>query len=69
MSSVDAIIDTEKFSEWIGLQTKSSKKCFDRQIADWSSDPKKLSSLSNRFKRFKEAFERDPKFYNECHQI
>lgn len=69
MSSVDAIIDTEKFSEWIRLQTKSSKKCLNKQIADWSSDPKKLSSLSNRFKRFKEAFGRDPQLYNKCHQI
>ncbi len=69
MSSVDSIIDTNIFSEWIGLQTKSSKKCFNKQVADWTSDPKKLSSLSNRFKRFKEAFDQDPKFYSECHII
>ena len=69
MSSVESIIDTEKFSEWIELQTNAAKKCFNKQVGEWSSDPKRLSSLSNRFKRFKEAFERDPKFYTECNQI
>jgi hypothetical protein len=69
MSSVESIIDTEKFSDWIGLETKVSQKCFNKQVADWNSDPKKLSSLSNRFKRFKEAFKRDSEFYPECQQI
>jgi hypothetical protein len=69
MSSVESIIDTEKFSEWIELKTNAAKKCFNKQVGEWSSDPKRLSSLSNRFKRFKEAFERDPKFYTECNQI
>jgi hypothetical protein len=69
MSSVDSIIDTDRFSDWIGLQTKASKKCFNKQIEDWNSDEKKLSSLSNRFKRFKEAFEKDKLFYPECNSI
>jgi hypothetical protein len=69
MSSVDSIIDTEKFSDWIGLQTKSSRKCFNKQVADWNYDTKKLSSLSNKFKRFKEAFKRDLEFYPECQEI
>jgi hypothetical protein len=69
MSSVDSIIDTDRFSDWIGLQTKSSRKCFNKQVAEWNIEPKKLSSLSNRFKRFKEAFERDPEFYPECNSI
>lgn len=69
MSSVDSIIDTERFSDWIGLQTKVSKKCFNKQVAEWNVEPKKLSSLSNRFKRFKEAFECDPEFYPECNSI
>jgi hypothetical protein len=69
MSSVESIIDTEKFSDWIGLQTKSAQKCFNKQVADWNNDSKKLSSISNRFKRFKESFKRDSEFYPECHQI
>jgi hypothetical protein len=68
MSSVDSIIDTDRFSEWIGLETRSAKKSLDRQLTDWSEDPKNLSSLSTRFKRFKEAFKKDPNFYAECHQ-
>ena len=68
MSSVESIIDTEKFSEWIGLQTTAAKKCFNKQVENWSSEPKRISALSNRFKRFKDSFERDPKFYAECHQ-
>jgi hypothetical protein len=69
MSSVDSIIDTDRFSDWIGLQTKTSKKCFNKQVSEWNVESKKLSSLSNRFKRFKEAFKRDPKFYLECNSI
>ena len=69
MSSVDSILDTERFSEWIGLQTKASNKCLTKQLSDWNYDLKKLSSLSGRFKRFKDAFEKDPKFFGECHEI
>ena len=69
MSSIESIIDSEKFSDWIGLQTQSSKKCINKQLSEWSDDPKRLSSLSTRFKRFKEAFKRDPKFYEESHEI
>jgi hypothetical protein len=69
MSSVESIIDTSKFSEWIGLQTKAGNKCFNKQIAEWNYESKKLSSLSNRFKRFKDAFEENPTFYPECKSI
>jgi energy-coupling factor transporter ATP-binding protein EcfA2 len=69
MSTVDSIIDTQKFSDWIGLQTKSSHKCFNKQVAEWADDSKKLNSLSNRFKRFKEAFRNDSEFYPKCQQI
>jgi hypothetical protein len=69
MSSAESIINIEKFSEWIGLQTKTSVKCLNKQLDEWNSDAKKLSSLSNRFKRFKEAFKRDPAFYMECSTI
>jgi hypothetical protein len=69
MSNVESIIDTEKFSDWIGLQTNSAKKCLNKQLSNWSSDPNRLSSLSNRFKRFKEGFERDPTFYPRCKRI
>jgi hypothetical protein len=69
MSSVNSIIDTNIFSDWIGLKTKASRKCFNKQIAEWNSEPAKLNSLSSRFNRFKEAYKRDPKFYSECNDI
>ena len=69
MSSVDSILDTERFSEWIGLQTKASNKYLTKQLSDWNYDLKRLSSLSARFKRFKDAFEKDPKFFGQCHEI
>jgi hypothetical protein len=69
MSSIDAIIDSEKFSEWLELQTNSSKKCLNKQLSNWTADPKSLNLLSNRFKRFKDAFNKDPSFYGECRDI
>jgi len=66
MSSVDSILDVDKFSKWIGLQTNSANKCLNKKIAEWSNDKQQLSTLSTRFRRFKEAFERDPSFYKEC---
>jgi hypothetical protein len=69
MSSSELIIDTDRFSEWIGIQTKAGHKCFNKQVSEWNYESKKLSSLSNRFKRFKEAFEKDKSFYPECNSI
>jgi len=69
MSSVDSIVDTDRFSNWVGLQTKASKKCFSKQISEWNVEPKKLISLSNRFNRFKESFNKDSSFYPECNSI
>jgi hypothetical protein len=66
MSNVDAIIDSNKFADWIGLETKVSQKCLDKQLSNWSDDPKALSFLSSRFKRFKEAFKADETFFPEC---
>jgi hypothetical protein len=68
MSSVDSILETEKFSNWLGLQTKISRKCLNKQLSDWTSEQKRLSSLSVRFRRFKEAFERDTTFYKNCYE-
>jgi energy-coupling factor transporter ATP-binding protein EcfA2 len=68
MSTVDAIIDTDKFADWIGLQTKTSRKCLNKQLSDWSDDPKKLGALSARFKRFKEAFKADETFFPKCQE-
>ena len=66
MSSVDSILDVNKFSEWIGLQTNSSKKCLAKKITEWSDNEQHLSVLSTRFKRFKEEIKKDPSFYKEC---
>ena len=63
MTDVDTIMDTEKFADWIGLETKTSRKCLNKQLSDWSDDPQTLKSLSSRFKRFKEAFKADENFF------
>ena len=69
MSSVEAIVDVEKFSKWIELQTRSSKECLNNQLQAWSSDPQKLSSLSARFNRFKKEFDRDSKFFDKSKKL
>ena len=47
MSSVDSILDTDKFSEWIGLETVSSKNYFNKQISEWNSDPTTLMKFAD----------------------
>ena len=69
MSSVDAILDIEQFSEWIGLHTRASKTCLTKQLSEWNSDEEKLACLSAKCKRFKAAFHRDPTFFPKCDAI
>ena len=69
MSSAESMIDEDAFCTWIGLQTSSSKKYLHKQLSDWKSDATKLVKLSKRFKRFKDAFEKDPRFFGECYDI
>lgn len=69
MSSVDSVIEVDKFSEWLNLQTSTSKKCLSKQLTDWKSDGNKLLLLSQRFKRFQKAFQTDPTFFGKCHDI
>ena len=68
MSSIDSIIDIGIFAKWIGLQTNSAHKRLTNKIKEWSHDPKKLSQLSIRFRKFKEVIEKDPDFYKTCNQ-
>lgn len=68
MSSVESIVDSEKLSEWIGLQTKSAKKCLDKQLTNWVYDSNKLNSLSKRFKQFKDEMKKNPTFFNNCQE-
>jgi hypothetical protein len=69
MSSTDSIIDTERFSKWIGLQTSASKKCLNTQLSSWSNDEQTVDKYSKRFRRFKESFNKDPNFFKECQDI
>jgi len=69
MSVVESVVDVEKLSEWIGLQTKSSKECLLRQLNYWTYDSKKLSQLSKRLNRFKEEYKKNDGFYEECNGI
>jgi hypothetical protein len=69
MSSYTDIIDLDSFSNWIDLQTESSKKCLKSQLSEWKSDPQSLVSLSKRFKRFKIAIEKNTEFYSKSEEI
>lgn len=69
MSSIESIVDTEVLSTWIGLQTDASKKCLTQQLHHWTHDAQRLIQLSEKFKRFKNAFEKDPIFFGVCHDI
>ena len=69
MSSIESIVDTNTFTNWIGLETVSSRNCFNKQISEWNYDPRILQSLSARFKRFKDSFKADNKFYPKCKTI
>jgi hypothetical protein len=40
-----------------------------KQLNNWSDNIKRLVTLNDRFKRFKVAFEKDPKFFKECYDI
>jgi len=69
MTSVESVVDAETFGRWIGLQTAASKACLVKQLSNWTEDAQRLLLLSKRFQRFKEAFERNPTFFGECHEI
>ena len=66
---VDSVTDTNKLAEWIKLQTHVAKNCLNKQLKDWSSDSQHLQNLSTRFKRFKVAFEKNPKLFAQCSSI
>ena len=68
MSSVDSILDVDKFSEWIGLQTISSKNYLKEKITEWSCDESHLYKITTRFQRFKKEIKKDPDFYKECNK-
>lgn len=69
MSTLDNIIDTHAFSRWLDICTDTGKECLVKQLNDWKSDGKDLSSLSARFKRFKDVINKNPEFYKEIKQI
>jgi len=59
-------MDAEPFAEWLGLRTKAAKQSLTSQLTQWNSSPEKLLQLSEKFKKFKKAFEVDPGFYGNC---
>ena len=69
MSSYESMINAEEFSEWLDLQTESGKKCLKTQLQEWTYDEQRLQHLSEKFKRFKKAFEHDPHFYPQCYDL
>lgn len=69
MSSYSDILELDSFSKWLDLQTQSSQKCLKQQLNDWKYEPKHLVSLSNRFKRFQTAIEKNVEFYPKSEEI
>ena len=69
MTSVESVVDSDTFGQWIGLQTTASKACLTKQLGNWTDDAQRLLLLSKRFQRFKVAFANDPKFFGQCHEI
>lgn len=66
MSSIHHIVDTETLSSWIGLKMDTSKSCLASQLQDWTPDAQRLLFLSDKFNRFKRAFDADPTFFKDC---
>ena len=69
MSSIHNIVDTETLASWIGLQMNASTSCLTSQLEQWTPDVQRLLFLSEKFKRFKDAFASDPAFFSTCQQI
>jgi hypothetical protein len=69
MSNNNEIIDVPSFSRWLDLKTNSAEKCLKDKLDDWKSDPQELVSLSNKFKRFKVAINKNPELYPKCEEI
>lgn len=66
---IDAILDKERFAEWIGLQTAVSRTCLAKQLHDWRTSDSELMSLCTKFKRFKEENEKDPTFFQKAKDL
>jgi MutS domain V len=66
---VDAILDIDRFSLWIDLQTSVAKASLIKQLHDWKSTDLELSALNTKFKRFKTAIDHDPTFFSDAQKI
>ena len=66
---IDAILDKDRFAEWIGLQTAVSRVCLAKQLHDWKSNDTDLMLLHTKFKRFKEALEKDATFFQKASEL
>lgn len=66
MSSVEATIDIDAFSNWLGLTTKAARSSLTTQLSNWTSDPNQLMQLREKAQRFQAAFQRDPTFFGAC---
>ena len=66
---IDAILDKERFAEWVGLQTAASRICLAKQLHEWKSNDAELMSLRTKFNRFKEAMEKDSAFFQKASGI
>lgn len=69
MSSIDAMIDQEACSTWLGLQTQASKTCLSHQLNEWTSNKEKLLQLSAKYKRFKAVLEKDSTFFSTTSEL
>jgi hypothetical protein len=69
MSSIDNIVDVEHFSNWLCLETNSSKQYLKNNLKEWVSDKNTLKSTSRRFHHFKEVIQQNPDFLVKCTHI
>ena len=66
---IDAIIDKDRFADWIGLQTDAARSGLAAQLHDWRTKDGELMTLCTKFKRFKDAMDHDPTFFPKAHGI
>jgi hypothetical protein len=66
MSSVEATIDIDAFSNWLGLTIQSARTSLKLQLSNWITDPNQLIQLREKAKRFQAAFQQDPAFFEAC---
>ena len=67
--TVEDIIDTNTFSEWLGLQTNASKKTLISRLNNWNCNQNELQGLSYKYKMMKNILKINPLLFKKCNVI